>query len=70
MIKTKEALRVEVLGVYRIYCAQVWDEALNRAGVEASFVLRKVENVYYPLEIRTPFSSNSKIDALFRNGKS
>ena len=65
VIKTKEALRAEVLGVCRIYCAQVWDEALNRAGVEASFVLRKAENVYYPPEIRAPFSSNSKIDALF-----
>ena len=32
----------------RIYCAQTWDEALNRAGVEASSELRKAENVFYP----------------------
>ena len=35
-----------------IYCAQTWDEALNRAGVEASFELRKPENIYYPSAIR------------------
>ena len=26
----------------------VWDEALNQAGVEASFMLRKAESIYYP----------------------
>ena len=46
--ETKEALRVEVLVVCRIYCAQTWDEALNRAGVEASSELRKPKNVFYP----------------------
>ena len=35
-----------------IYCAQTWDEALNRAGVEASFELRKPENIYYPSAIQ------------------
>ena len=36
----------------RIYCAQTWDEALNRARVEASSELRKAENVFYPSTIR------------------
>ena len=35
-----------------IYCAQTWDEALNRAGVEASFELRKPKNIYYPSAIQ------------------
>ena len=35
-----------------IYCAQTWNEALNRAGVEASFELRKPENIYYPSAIQ------------------
>ena len=35
-----------------IYCAKTWDEALNRAGVEASSELRKPENVFYPEAIR------------------
>ena len=50
--KTEETLRVEVPAVCRIYCSQPWDEALNRAGVEASFELRKPENVFYPSAIR------------------
>ena len=39
--ETVETLNAEVLTVCRIYCAQTWDEALNRAGVEASSELRK-----------------------------
>ena len=46
--KTEEALRAEVLKVCRCYFLQVWNEAPNRAGVEASSALRRVENVYYP----------------------
>ncbi|XP_065617525.1 uncharacterized protein LOC136062437 [Quercus suber] len=46
--ETKEALRVEVSGVCRAYCLQVWNEALNLAGVEASSALMRAENVYYP----------------------
>ena len=49
MTETEANLTVEVLGVCRLYCSQVWDEALNQAGVEASSILRKAENVYYPL---------------------
>ena len=33
-------------------CAQTWDEALNRAGVEASSELRIPKNIFYPLAIR------------------
>ena len=46
--ETEETLRAEVLTICHIYCAQTWDEALNWAGVEASFDLRKPENIYYP----------------------
>ena len=52
VVETEETLRAEVLAVCRIYYAQTWDEALNRARVEASFELRKAENVFYPLAIR------------------
>ena len=38
--------------VCHIYCAQTWNEALNRAGVGASSELRKAENVFYPTAIR------------------
>ena len=54
--ETEEAHGAEVLGVCRTYCAQVWDEALNQAGVEASSKLRKAESVYYPPTIHPPRS--------------
>ena len=38
--------------VCRIYCAKTWDEALNRAGVEASSELQRPENVFYLEAIR------------------
>ena len=47
----------------RIYCAQTWDEALNRAGVEASSELRKAENVFYPETIRTSAPPSSEAEA-------
>ena len=50
--ETEETLRAEVPTVCRTYCAQTWDEALNRAGVEASSELRRPENIYYPPTIR------------------
>ena len=62
MAETEESLRVEVSGVCRNYCLQVWNEAPNQVGVEASFVLRKAESVYYPLAIRASSSSSSKVD--------
>ena len=46
--EAEETLRAEVLTVYQTYCAQTWDEALNRARVEAFSELRKPENIYYP----------------------
>ena len=62
MVEIEDTLRTEVPRVRRLYCAQVWDEALNQAGVEASFVLRKAENIYYPEAIRPPSSSSYKAD--------
>ena len=50
--ETEETLRAEVPVVCCNYCAQTWDEALNRARVKASSKLRKDENIYYPPAIR------------------
>ena len=63
VVKTEEALRAEISGVCRTYYLQVWNNALNLAGVEASSALRRIENVYYPPVIRTPDSSISQDDA-------
>ena len=38
----------------------MWNEALDQAGVEASFTLRRAENVYYPPAIRASSSLSSK----------
>ena len=50
--ETEDTLRAQVPIVCRTYCAQTWEEALNRAGVEASSELRRPENVYFPLAIQ------------------
>ena len=62
MAEIEDTLRAEVPRVRRLYCAQVWDDALNQARVEASFVLRKAENIYYPEAIWPPSSSSYKED--------
>ena len=46
--KTQASLKAQIPGVCRLYCSQVWDEALKRAGVEASSDLWKAESVFYP----------------------
>ena len=46
VVETEETLKAEVPGVCRIYCSQVWNKALNQAGVEVSSVLRRVDMVY------------------------
>ena len=50
--ETEETFRAKVPTVCRIYSTQTWDEAFNRAGVEASSELRKPENIYLPPAIR------------------
>ena len=52
--ETEDALRVEVPTVCRAYCAQTWEEALNRAGIDASSELRRPENIFFPSTIQIP----------------
>ena len=60
--ETQATLKAQVSRVCRLYCSQVWNEALKQVGVKASSNLWKVENVYYPLAIReiTPSSSEAR----------
>ena len=60
MAETKENFRAEVTGVYRGYCLQVWNEALNQTEVDASSTLRRAENVFYPLQVAGPSSFQAK----------
>ena len=52
--ETEDALRAEVPAVYRTYCAQTWEEALNQARVEASSGLRRPESIIFPLALQIP----------------
>ena len=57
--ETQATLKAQIPGVCRFYCSQVWEEALKRAGVDASSDLWKAENIFYPTAIREATSSNS-----------
>ena len=52
VLETEIRLVEEVAGVCRDYCTEVWEEALNRAGVPTDFELRRAGNIYFPEDIR------------------
>ena len=52
--ETEDVLRAEVPAVYRAYCSQTWEEALNRAGIDASSELRRPENILFPPALQVP----------------
>ena len=54
VVETENALRAKVPAVCRAYCAQTWEEALNQAGIKASFELRKLENIVFPPALQIP----------------
>ena len=58
--ETQASLKAQIPGVCRLYYSQVWDEALKRAGVEASSDLWKAESVFYPPAIRETASASSE----------
>ena len=57
--ETQAILKAQILGMCRFYCSQVWEEALKRAGVDASSDLWKAENIFYPTAIREATSTSS-----------
>ena len=36
VVETQASLKAQIPGVCRLYCSQIWEEALKRAGVDAS----------------------------------
>ena len=64
VVETKEALTAEVSRVCRTYYLQVWNEALNQAGIKASSALKRAENIYYPPAICSSSSSDPKADTV------
>ena len=63
--ETEDALRAKVPTVCRAYCAQTWEEALNRAGIDTSSELRRPENIFFPPAIRAPSSASGQKEAAF-----
>ena len=51
VLEIETQLEKEVAEVCRDYCAKVWAESLNWAGVLANSKLRKAENIYFLVDI-------------------
>ena len=59
--ESQAALKAQVPGVCRLYCSQVWNEALKQARVDASSNLWKAECVFYPPAIREDATPSSEV---------
>ena len=58
--ETQAILKAQIPSVCKLYCSQVWNEALKRAGVKASFDLWKAESVFYTPAICKIASASSE----------
>ena len=58
--ETQAFLKAQIPGVCRLYCSQVWEEALKQVGVDASSDLWKVESIFYPPAIHETASASSE----------
>ena len=52
MLETEARLTAEVTVVCREYCDETYNQALDRAGISADSDLRRVDQVYYPDDLR------------------
>ena len=60
--ETQASLKAQIPRVCRLYYSQVWEEALKRAGVNASSDLWKAESIFYPPAIcETAFTSSEVV---------
>ena len=62
--KTQTHLKAQIHGVCRLYCSQVWNEALKRVGVEVSSDLWKADSTFYPPAIRETASTSSEAESI------
>ena len=67
--ETQAFLKAQIPSVCRLYCFQVWDETLKRAGVEASSELWKAKSVFYPPAIRETTSASSEAMSILQEAK-
>ena len=52
VLEMEARLTTEVTVVCRDYCAETYNQALDRAGVPTDSDLRRVDQVYYPEDIK------------------
>ena len=52
VLETEAMLTVEVTVVCREYCAETYNQAFDQAGIPADSDLRRVDQVYYPKDLR------------------
>ena len=52
VLETEARLTVEVTAVCKEYCTKTYNQALDRAGIPVDFDLRRVDQVYYPEDLR------------------
>ena len=52
VLDTENRLTEEVVVVCRDYCTESWGVAMDRVGVLADSELRRVENAFFPKDIR------------------
>ena len=52
VLETETRLTAEVIAVCREYCAETYNQALDRAGIPVDSDLRRVDQVYYPEDLR------------------
>ena len=50
--ETETRLTAEVTAVYREYCVETYSHTLDRAGIHADSDLRRMDQVYYPEDLR------------------
>ena len=79
MVNTEARLTEEVAVVYRDYVTESWGVALDRAAVPADSDLRRIENIFFPKDIREipgsdpleepPFAPTTVLDSIIPEGK-
>ena len=52
VLEMEARLTTEVTAVYREYCAETYNQALDQAGILAESDLRRTDQVYYPEDLR------------------
>ena len=64
VLETEARLAVEVIVVCREYCAETYNQALDQAGIPADSDLRRVDQVYYPEDLRENIIASPPFAAL------